>query len=218
MAIIAIGICCVGSVTAADQAMAARCTTATADDTPSMVYTQEEYELRTTMHKLWTDHVVWTRMYIVSSLEDAPDADAAAARLLKNQEDIGDAIKPFYGDEAGDNLTALLKDHILIAVDIIDDVKAGNATSQEADEARWNENADDIASFLADANPYLPEATIQEALYMHLATTKEEVVARVNGNYTADIEAYDRIYDHILVMSDALSDGIVEQFPERFGK
>jgi hypothetical protein len=200
--------------------IAARSTesTTTDDDDNSTVYTQEEFEFRTTMNKLWSDHVVWTRMYIVSSLEDAPDTNATAARLLKNQEDIGDAIKPFYGEEAGDNLTALLTEHILIAVDIIEDVKAENVTQQEADEERWNENADDIASFLADANPNLPEATVKEALYMHLAMTKEEVVARVNGNYTADIETFDSIYDQILVLSDVISDSIVEQFPEEFGK
>ncbi len=182
------------------------------------VYTQAEFELRTTMDKLWTEHVVWTRMYILSSLENAPDTNATAARLLQNQEDIGDAIKPYYGEAAGDNLTVLLTEHILIAVDIIEDVKAGNTTQQEADEARWSENADDIAAFLADANPYLNESSVQEALYMHLAMTNDEVVARVSGNYTADIETYDEIYDQILVLSDTLSDGIVQQFPEQFGK
>lgn len=170
------------------------------------------------MDSLWTEHVVWTRMYIISSLEDAPDTNATAARLLSNQEEIGDAIKPFYGEEAGDNLTALLKEHILIAVDIIEAVKAENTSQVDAGSARWNQNADDIAAFLADLNPYFEESAIQEALYMHLAMTNDEVVARVNGNYTADIEAYDEIYDQILVLSDTLSDGIVQQFPERFGK
>lgn len=186
--------------------------------TAPLIYSQEEFELRTTMDSLWTEHVVWTRMYIISSLEDAPDTNATAERLLSNQEEIGDAIKPFYGEEAGDNLTALLKEHILIAVDIIEAVKAENTSQVEADSARWNQNADDIAAFLADKNPYFEESAIRDALYMHLAMTNDEVVARVNGNYTADIEAYDEIYDQILVLSDTLSNGIVQQFPERFGK
>ncbi len=85
------------------------------------------------MRKLWTDHTVWTRMYIVESLTDSPAAGAAAVRLLKNQEDIGNAIKPLYGDAAGTQLTSLLKEHITIAVDIINDVKAKNATAQAVD-------------------------------------------------------------------------------------
>ena len=183
---------------------------------PALQYSQGEFDLKNNMRKLWTDHTVWTRVYIIRSLADAPDASAAANRLLKNQEDIGDAIKPVYGDAAGTNLTAKLKDHILIAVDIINDVKAKNATKQAADEARWTANADDIAVFLAGANPNWPEATLKDLLHMHLATTKDELVARYSGNYTADIIAYDRVYDHILVMSDALSDGIIKQNPNKF--
>ncbi|MDD1679679.1 MAG: hypothetical protein LUO93_10925, partial [Methanomicrobiales archaeon] len=181
-------------------------------------YTQAEVDLYTSMRKLWTDHTLWTRGYIIASLANSPDAGSAATRLLKNQEDIGNAIKPVYGNAAGDNLTALLKEHILIAVDIIDDVKAKNATKQAADETRWTTNADDIAAFLAGANPNWPEATLKDLLSMHLSTTKDELVARYTMNYTADVIAYDRVYDHILVMSDALSGGIVAQFPSDFGK
>src|SRR5215831_2653258 len=71
------------------------------------------------MRRLWEDHIIWTRQYLVSAIAGLPDADAAAARLLRNQQDIGDAVKPFYGDAAGDRLTALLRDHILIAVDVV---------------------------------------------------------------------------------------------------
>src|SRR5205085_3245038 len=75
--------------------------------------------LRTGMRKLWADHVVWTRDYIIAAVAGAPDADVAAKRLLKNQKDIGDAVAQYYGNEAGEKLAALLKDHILIAADII---------------------------------------------------------------------------------------------------
>jgi hypothetical protein len=62
---------------------------------------------------------------------------AAEKRLLQNQEDIGNAVGKIYGAPAGQQLTALLKEHM--------------------------------------------------------------------------------VYGHILTMSDALSDGIVRQFPEKFG-
>lgn len=220
MAIIAIGIPCSGYAMDTAQGTSVPATTCPTVNTsaPSADYSQAAFDLKMDMRELWTEHVVWTRMYIIASLADAPDKDAAAARLLANQEDIGDAIRPMYGDAAGDALTARLKDHILIAVDIIDDVKAGNTTRQEIDEARWTENADNISAFLARANPSWPEATLKELMHMHLLTTRDELVARHTGNYTADVDAYDRVYDHILVMSDTLSDGIVQQCPEKFGK
>jgi len=180
------------------------------------VYSQKEIDLQKNMRQLWTDHTVWTRLYIIESLNNSSAANDAATRLLKNQEDIGNAIRPVYGEAAGTKLTGLLKEHILIAVDIINDVKAGNATAQAADETKWTQNADAIAAFLAGANPNWPLPALQDMMHMHLSTTKDELVARYTKDYPADVKAYDVVYAHILSMSDALSDGIVKQFPASF--
>jgi hypothetical protein len=185
--------------------------------TPSkLVYSQAEADLRLQMRKLWTDHVFYTRLYIISALDGSPDTPVVAGRLLKNQEDIGNAIRPIYGDVAADNLTTLLKQHILIAVDIVDAVKTSNGTKQAEAEQRWQNNADDIVALLSGANPNWPAPVLKDLMYMHLATTKSELVARATGNWTADVAAYDAVYNHILTMSDALSGGIVQQFPDKF--
>jgi hypothetical protein len=168
------------------------------------------------MRKLWEEHNLWTSIYIMSAVAGLEDTGKIAERLLKNQEDIGNAIKPLYGDAAGTQLTGLLKEHITIAVAIINDVKAKNSTAQAADEAKWTKNADEIASFLAGANPNWPLPVLKDMMHMHLSTTKDELVARYTMNYPADVKAYDVVYVHILKMSDALSAGIVKQFPAKF--
>jgi hypothetical protein len=173
-------------------------------------------QLRQDLRKLWTDHVVWTRDYIVAAIGDQPDAQAAATRLLKNQEHIGGAVAAYYGKSAGDQLTALLKDHISIAVDIIKFAKAGDKTSQQDADTKWRRNAEAIAEFLSKANPNWPRATLTQMMNKHLATTTDEVVARLTKNWEADVRAFDAVYDHILVMSDALADGIIKQFPAKF--
>ena len=76
--------------------------------------------VRLALRKLWSDHVIWTREYIVAAVAGTPDAGAAAERLLTNQEDIGAAVAGFYGQAAGDRLTELLKEHIMIAVDLVE--------------------------------------------------------------------------------------------------
>lgn len=172
--------------------------------------------LRRDMRKLWSDHVFWTRDYVVAAVADQPDAAAAAARLLKNQEDIGNAVATYYGKAAGDKLTAFLKEHILIAVDLVKAAKVHDqAKFQEADQ-KWDRNAEDIAEFLSKANPNWPKATLLEMMKMHLMTTKTEVTARLNHNWDEDVKAFDAVYDHILKMSDTLSDGIIKQFPKKF--
>jgi hypothetical protein len=168
------------------------------------------------MRKLWSDHVIWTRDYIIAAVGDQPDAQAAAARLMRNQEDIGAAIASFYGKAAGDKLTALLKEHIAIAVDIIKFAKAGDKASQQQADAKWHRNGEAIADFLSKANTNWPRQALVDMMNTHLSTTTDEVVARLTKNWDGDVKAFDRVYNHILAMADALSDGIVKQFPEKF--
>ena len=169
------------------------------------------------MRKLWEDHVTWTRLYIVSAAAGLPDAQATAGRLLQNQADIGNAIKPFYGDAAGERLTALLRQHILTAADLVTAAKAGNAADVQAASTRWYANADEIADFLSGANPgNWPRETMRAAMRHHLDLTLQEAQARLGGSWAADIAAYDAIHEHILGMADLLASGIISQFPQRF--
>jgi hypothetical protein len=180
------------------------------------VPTDAETKLVLALRDLWVDHTDWTRMYIVSFLADLPDTDVVAQRLLKNQEDIGNAIKPFYGEDAGNKLTDLLNGHILVAVDLLKEAKAGDSSAAAVSEEEWYQNADEIASFLSGANPNWSKDDLRNMLNEHLVLTKAEAVARLTGNYTGDIATFDQIHKHANGMSDAIVAGIVKQFPERF--
>lgn len=169
------------------------------------------------MRKLWEDHITWTRLYIVSAVADLPDQGPTAARLLKNQVDIGNAIKPFYGEAAGNQLTALLNDHILIAVDLLNAAKSGDGQAFESARVRWYQNAEDIAIFLNAANPqHWPLDEMTAMMNEHLDLTLQEASARLTQDWETDIETYDEIHAQILEMADMLSEGIVEQFPNKF--
>jgi hypothetical protein len=172
--------------------------------------------LRADLRALWEDHVVWTRLYIVSAVAGLPDADATLARLLQNQTDIGGAIATYYGDDAGAQLTTLLEGHIATAGELLAAAKAGDTNAVTAASTAWYANADEIAAFLAGANPAWPEATLQDMMRTHLDQTLAEATAQLTGDYAASVTEYDHIVAHILEMSDALAAGIVTQFPDRF--
>ena len=181
-----------------------------------MLLTKSAVDLRMAMRKLWEDHITWTRNYIISSLSDLEDAGKCAERLLKNQDDIGDAIKPIYGGEAGKKLALLLRDHILIATEIVKAAKMANNEALATDNKKWYANADDIAAFLSGANPNWPKQALVDLLYKHLELTTGEVVSRLKKDWAADIDFYDKGHEHMLMFSDALTDGIVKQFPNKF--
>jgi hypothetical protein len=189
---------------------------ATADRAAAKV-SKKELALRQGMRRLWEDHIVWTRLAVISLTTDSPDTEATVGRLLQNQTHIGNAIKPYYGAAAAEQLTALLRDHILIAADLIAAARAGDEAAVASEQARWTANADEIATFLSSANPRNWKLREMKAMmHDHLRLTTNEVVARLQQDWEADVQAYDEIHRQILHMADMLSAGIVKQFPNRF--
>lgn len=178
--------------------------------------TTKELKLRNGMRQLWEDHVTWTRLAIISLTTGSPDTKATVGRLLRNQTDIGDAVKPYYGRAAGAELTKLLREHILIAADLVAAAKAGNGQAVASAQERWQVNAVHIARFLSSANPRWKLASMRAMLREHLRLTTREAVARIQGNWGADVAAYDEIHRQALHMADMLAAGIVGQFPKRF--
>jgi hypothetical protein len=177
----------------------------------------KEMALHDAMRKLWEDHIIWTRVFIISAAADLPDKAAATDRLLQNQVDIGNAIKPYYGDVAGDKLTTLLKEHITTAAEIVTAAKAGDKAKQDDATKRWFANADQIADFLSNANPKnWRQEEMRKMMRDHLNLTTEEVVARLQKNWAADIAAFDKVHEQILHMADMLTAGIVKQHAEKF--
>lgn len=173
-------------------------------------------ELRMAERRLWIDHVSWTRSYIISALASLEDKDDVAQRLLKNQDDIGNSIKPFYGEEAGNTLAKLLREHIELAAKVVDAAKNGNTADLDKYNKLWYENADEIADFLSSANPNYSNKTLKDMLHKHLQFITDQVVARLNKDWKADTSAYDKGEDHMIHFADILIDGIIKQFPEKF--
>jgi len=173
-------------------------------------------QLRVDMQKAWIDHTIWTRSYIVSVMSDRPDQKDVLDRLLRNQQDIGNVIKPYYGEAAGNKLADLLREHILIAGKIVAAAKAGNQDDVKKLEADWHKNADDIARFLSTANPNWTFKELQDMLYTHLQLITEIVLDCLKGDWAADIAATDKNEIHMIHLADILTDGIVKQFPTKF--
>ena len=172
--------------------------------------------LKMAERKLWIDHVGWTHSFIVSDLSSLPDKDVTLQRLLKNQDDIGASIKPYYGEEAGNKLSKLLKDHISIAGQVVDAAKSNNKADLDKYNKLWYKNADEIADFLSGANINLSNSELKDMLYKHLDSITAQVVARINKDWKADVDNYDKGENHMIKFADMISNGIVKQFPEKF--
>ncbi len=177
---------------------------------------EKAVQLRMNMSKLWEDHITWTRNFLISAANDSADKSTVTARLLKNQEDIGNAIKPYYGSEAGNKLTGLLKTHITTAADLVTAVKAGDSAAGAKANDAWYKNANEIADFLNSANSNWPKDQMRTMMKDHLDLTKQEAVDILGGKFAENVADYDKVHDQILKMADMLSEGIIKQYPSKF--
>jgi hypothetical protein len=179
--------------------------------------TDEELELRLALRDIWSDHVWYTRDYVNSAVADQPDKEAVATRLLENQDEMGDAIKPYFGDEAGDKLKALLRDHIVIATEVVAAAKMNNDEALTAANTKWVDNANQIADLLSSANPeYWPQDDMRAMMQKHLELLTTEVVSRIKGDWNANIDGFEEAHAQAMEMADMLSDGLVKKFPDKF--
>jgi hypothetical protein len=173
-------------------------------------------ELRTTLRRLFEERVAYTRNAIISVLGNTPDLDAVTVRLMKNQDDIGNALRPYYGDDAATRLSALLKDHVTLGVAAIKAAKTGEKGKLAAAEKNWSDNGSAIAAFLSATNPNWQKTAVEQTLQKHADITKRDVTARLVRDWAADIKDYDDSHQQMLAFADMLADGIVKQFPAKF--
>ncbi len=173
-------------------------------------------ELRTNLSQLWEEQVTWTRNIILCLVDDLPGKEQAVNQLEENEIEIGNTIKPYYGNEAGSRLSNLLNKHNLIYAEIINAATSGNSNLFEDANKRWYLNANEISGFFSKINPEWPLDEMKQMMHKQLELTNDQMQQRIKKNYEADVIAFQKVHDEVLKMSFMLSDGIIKQFPEKF--
>lgn len=168
------------------------------------------------VHRLWEQHVLWTRIVIMGIVYGLPDLDASTKRLLRNPKDFEAVLKEFYGDAIAAKFAALFTEHLVLAAQLVKEARAGNNHAAAETEKKWYANADAIAAFLASINPYWKQDEWRSMLYDHLRMTKAEAVDLLTGKYAESVAQFDEIETQALKMGDVMAGGITSQFPEHF--
>ena len=172
-----------------------------------------EVNLLEQMNSVWEQHIMWTRMLLISIAENLKDLEATQVRLLRNPKDIADVFRSYYGNNVASQIEKLLTEHLVIGKNLIVALKNNNQKEAMELNKKWYQNADDMAEAFSSINPFYPKEEVRKMLYEHLKLTTDEVNARLRGDYVADINAYDMVQKEILQMSRFFVHGIVRQFP-----
>lgn len=168
------------------------------------------------MNLVWEQHIMWTRMLLISIAENLNDLEATKSRLLENPKDIANVFRRYYGNDIAKTIQELLTEHLVIGGDLMVALKKGNQKLATELNTKWYKNADDMANAFSSINPFYSKEEVGNMLYEHLKLTTNEVNARLRQDYRADIQAYDMVQKEILEMSQFFVNGIVKQFPNLF--
>jgi hypothetical protein len=177
---------------------------------------EQEVRLSNAMRLVWEQHVYWTRMTINSIAFNLPDLDAVTARLLQNATDMGNLLVPFYGNRIAKRYSNLIREHLVIAAEIVNAAKAGNQKAVADAKKRWYANGAEISKFLSRINPFISEKDFREMFFVHLDLTIKEAESILQGRFKASITVFDKIEEEALEMADTITVAIVKQFPRRF--
>ena len=173
--------------------------------------TPRQQGIYNTLHRLWTEHVMWTRSFIISKAFDLGDLDDVTKRLLQNPKDFAKVLKPIYGDRIAKKFEELLTEHLMIGAQLVNAAKAGDSKEAEKAREKWYANADEIALFLDNLNPYWNYNTWKNLLYDHLKMTEDEAAQILTKQYEESIYQYDKIQEEALKMADVMANGIIKQ-------
>ncbi|MBY9078253.1 acetylglutamate kinase [Paenibacillus sp. HN-1] len=182
----------------------------------SCPWPRSKVELNQKFRALWAQHIYWTRLAVNSIAGSLPDLQPTLNRLLRNPDDFAAVLTPFYGTANASEFARLFREHLTIAAELVQLLKAGNTQAAADAQKRWYANADAIAVFLARINPFWSQKEWQRMMYEHLKLLTEEVAARLSGNYTENVATNDRIEPQAYEMADVMTEGVVRQFPSAF--
>ena len=172
----------------------------------------QQIDLINTYRKLWEQHIMWTRSFIISTAANLGDLQMVTQRLLRSPSDFANELRKYYGYEDSQKFETLLRAHLLIAAKLVNDAKAGDTMAVNTDRIRWHQNANEIADFLSGINPYWNNQEWKNMLYSHLQLTENEATYRLTSQYAADIAEYGEIENQAMKMADYMAEGIRKQF------
>jgi len=170
------------------------------------------------MQHLWETHVHDLHGVIDAEVHDLPDTSAKLEKSLMDVDKLVAALAPFYGQEAADSVGQLLKEHELAAYEYVLAAEAGDQAAMQAAMDKSAEVVDRIAQCLSSLNPNWPYEAVRELFQEHVDDLKAITDLMVAQDTPAALLAVDEAIMHARLTADVMSDGLVAQFPDRFGR
>lgn len=179
--------------------------------------TDKTFETAALLRDLWIGHIFWIRAVSIATIEKR-EAAAAAAELkaVANARSIAGTIEPFYGTAAKDTFSKLLTGHYGAVTAYLMATIADDAAGQRTATRSLTSIAEEIASFLSQANPHFPKDAVNNLLLAHGDHHIRQIRQLKDRNYEAEAHTWEEMKDHIYQIADTTADALAKQFADEF--
>lgn len=179
--------------------------------------TDKTFETAAALRDLWIGHIFWVRAVSLATIEKQDAiAKAAEQRAVANAQSIAATIEPFYGAKAKDTFFKLLAEHYGAVKGYLEASVAGDVAKQGTATQSLTSNAEEIASFLSGANPYLPKDAVNSLLLAHGGHHIKQIQQLMGHKYEDEAHTWEEMKQHIYQIADATADALAKQFAEKF--
>lgn len=134
--------------------------------------------------------------------------------LFVNIDDLGNMTKNFYASDLGERININMRSMALLSFLAINNLKLGRDPLNNFN--RVNNNLTDLAMVLSTFNSLWSNSVLRATLLKLTESIFNKVKARKEKNSSAEQIANASILEQLKLFGDAISNGIVSKFPERF--
>ena len=172
----------------------------------------EQRELNNDMRQAWSQHNFWGNMFLVSLFHTLENLDAVKMRLEQSPEDIAAVFQSFYASPTVTQIRNLLAEHVRLAGEMANAMKNGNMERSTQLETQLNQNADQMARLLANANSNYDYEELRRMMRNHLNLMQDTMTSELSGDHNEAVRLMGENEDQLMDMADVLTEGLVQQF------
>ena len=159
--------------------------------------------------EIWRDLGTWISTYIISIYAGFGSQEAVLQKLNRIPIEFGNILRLIFGEQDAEKYTSFLSDFIRLLVSFVTAQINGDSTTVNEVTMKLYQNADQIAVFLSQINPYWQESEWKNLLYQFIGITIEESTTLLNKEYINNIDAYDKMLAQTSILGDYYSQGLL---------
>jgi hypothetical protein len=178
-------------------------------NTENQYITYGQMNLITDFNMLWLQLSTWTRLYMISVITGYGDPDAIFTRLYQIPRDFNTKLAVFFGPQTANEIYNLLAARMVVIRNLAYAFKANDSAAINESVSQLYQNADNISELLAKVNPYWTVNQWKNLFYDYQGLMITWMVNTASRS-PLNIDIWDRITDHALLLANYMSRGIMQ--------